>query len=92
LELAAEHRPDLILLDVNLPDIPGAEVLRRLQAEPATRAAPVVVISADASPGQIQRLLAAGAYDYLTKPIDVKRFIEVIDETLKEGVAADAAL
>jgi PAS domain S-box-containing protein len=92
LDLAREHGPDLILLDLDLPDVPGAEVLRRLRADAATRDIPVVIISADASPSQIRRLVAAGAGDYLTKPIDVRRLLEVLDETLSEKVADDAAV
>jgi len=84
LELAREHRPDLILLDLHLPDIHGSEVLHRLQEDPRTRQIPVVVISADASKGGVQRLLTAGARDYLTKPIDVRGFLRVLDETLTE--------
>lgn len=84
LELAREHRPDAILLDVHLPDILGDEVLRQLKREPATRDIPVVVISADATPRQIERLMAAGAQDYLTKPLDVNRLLAVLDQTLDE--------
>jgi len=84
LDLAREHRPDLILLDLHLPDIHGSEVLQRLQADPHTQQIPVVVISADASEGRIQRLLTAGARGYLTKPIDVRKFLGVLDETLRE--------
>ncbi len=84
LDLAREHRPDLILLDLHLPDIAGDEVLRRLQNDPETRGIPVVMISANATSGQIGRLLAAGARDYLTKPLDVKKFIAVLDEVLRE--------
>ena len=84
LELAREHRPDLIFLDLQLPDTPGREVLRRLQADGKTRGIPVVVISADATPGQTQRLLAEGARDFLTKPLDVKKLITLLDETLNE--------
>ncbi|HEV8616732.1 MAG TPA: ATP-binding protein [Methylomirabilota bacterium] len=79
LDLAREHQPDLILLDLHLPDLPGEEVLRRLLAEPRTREIPVVVVSADATPGQIERLRAAGARDYLTKPLDVRQLLTVID-------------
>ncbi|HEX8833899.1 MAG TPA: ATP-binding protein, partial [Abditibacteriaceae bacterium] len=82
LELACEHRPDLILLDVHLPDMPGDEVLYHLRAEAATQGIPVVMLSADATPRQAERLLAAGATDYLTKPLDVKRFLHLIDTTL----------
>jgi CheY-like chemotaxis protein len=84
LELAREHRPDLILLDLNLPDLPGREVLRRLRGEEATAHIPVVIISADATPGEIERTRAAGAVDYLTKPIDVPNFLKVLDERLNE--------
>jgi signal transduction histidine kinase/CheY-like chemotaxis protein len=80
LDLAREHRPDLILLDLHLPDIHGAEVLGRLQADPGTRDIPVVVISADATPGQIRRLRAAGAHDYLTKPVDVARLFRLLED------------
>jgi len=71
------------MLDLHLPDIGGGEVLRRLQADPKTAHLPVVVLSADATPGQIQRLLAAGASQYLTKPLDVTRFLEVVDQLLQ---------
>ncbi len=85
-DLARQHRPDLILLDLHLPDIPGEEVLAHLREESSTRDIPVVVISADATGSQIKRLMAAGARAYLTKPLDVKAFVHVIDE-----VAADRA-
>jgi len=84
LELATRHQPDLILLDVHLPDISGAEVLTRLKAERATCTIPVVVLSADATKSQIDRLMAAGASDYLTKPLDVDRFFHVIERHLRE--------
>ena len=78
LELAREHRPDLILLDLHLPDIHGGEVLRRLKLAPETRDLPVIVLSADATAGQTERFRAAGAYAYLTKPLDVRQFLEVV--------------
>ena len=79
-ELAQVHQPKLILLDLNLPDIHGSEVLRRLQDEPTTSKVPVVVLSADATPSQIERLLTAGARNYLTKPFDIDPFLAVVDE------------
>lgn len=82
LELAAQHEPDVVLLNLHLPDMPGEEVLQRLQAEPRTKNARVVIVSADATPGQIERLLALGAADYLTKPFDVPHFLAVIDTLL----------
>jgi PAS domain S-box-containing protein len=86
LDLARQHRPDLILLDLHLPDMSGEEVLHQLREDPRTDDIAVVVISADATPGQVSRLIAAGALTYLTKPLDVRRFLEVIDETLRERV------
>jgi PAS domain S-box-containing protein len=80
LELAAQHRPDVILLDMNLPDISGHEVLRRLRSDPRTEGIPVVMVSADATPHQVDRMLAAGARDYLTKPVDVRRLLSLLDE------------
>jgi len=79
MELALEHRPDLVLLDLDLPDMPGDEVLRRLRADSRTATARVVVVSADATPRQVERLLALGADDYLSKPFDVARLLAFID-------------
>lgn len=88
LDLAVHHQPDLVLLDLNLPDRSGEEVLAVLHAEPRTSGIPVVIISADASPGQIRRLVASGAADYLSKPFDLSRFLAVVDAHL--GRDADA--
>jgi signal transduction histidine kinase/CheY-like chemotaxis protein len=79
LELAREHQPFLILLDLHLSDISGEEVLRRLTSDPETASIPVVILSADASPGQIQRVLNQGALTYLTKPIDVDELLRILD-------------
>jgi CheY-like chemotaxis protein/anti-sigma regulatory factor (Ser/Thr protein kinase) len=83
LDLATERHPDLIVLDLHLPDVPGYEVLRCLKADVATRAIPVVVLSADASKKQVERLLSLGAREYVTKPLDVKHFLEVVAENLE---------
>jgi signal transduction histidine kinase len=82
IDLARAHGPGLILLDLHLPDIPGDEVLARLLADPDTRDIPVVILSADATPAQIERLLALGARAYLTKPFDVTELLALVDETL----------
>ena len=79
IELAQQHCPDVILLDLHLPDINGDEILQRLRAHPATQNIPVVMISADATPGQTERLLQAGANDYLSKPFDIGHFLRVLD-------------
>jgi PAS domain S-box-containing protein len=84
LELARRYRPDLILLDAHLPDMPGDEVLQEVKSDPKLRAIPVVVISADATVAQIERLRAAGAWDYLTKPVDVPRLLTLIDRFTQE--------
>jgi CheY-like chemotaxis protein len=79
IELAEEHAPDLILLDLNLPDISGEDVLERLMANKRTATIPVVVVSADATLEQRKRLLARGATDYLTKPFNIPELLSVID-------------
>jgi CheY-like chemotaxis protein/anti-sigma regulatory factor (Ser/Thr protein kinase) len=81
-QLASQHQPDLILLDLNLTDIHGSEVIQRLKKEPLTRDIPVVVISADAMTEQIDRLMALGANNYLTKPIDIGLFLKEVDKYL----------
>jgi len=88
LELARQHAPDLILLDLHLPDMPGWQVLAQLKADQLTRQIPVVIISADATSPQIKRLLSAGARAYLTKPIDIAEFFRVIEDALTPATAA----
>ena len=78
LDLAGEHHPDLLLLDLHLPDMPGEEVLRRLRTTPKTAEVPVVVLSADARPSLIQRLLDQAARAFLTKPLDVKELLDAV--------------
>ena len=84
LDLARQHLPDLILLDLHLPDLRGQEVLERLRNDAVTRDIPVVIISADATARQINQLKAAGARSYLTKPLDISEFFRVIDETMRD--------
>jgi PAS domain S-box-containing protein len=79
LEQAFALRPDLVLLDLHLPDMNGIEVLTRLRAHPDTRTTPVVIISADANVTTIAKLRAAGADDFITKPIDLARVLSVLD-------------
>ena len=78
-DLALEHRPALVILDLNLPDISGEEVLRRIRDDPRTADTSVVIVSADATPSHIARLLQAGADDYLTKPFEIDELLAVID-------------
>jgi PAS domain S-box-containing protein len=78
-ELAREHRPDLVLLDLHLPDLTGDEVLRRLRADPRTSGIPIIIISADATRDSLERLRAAGADAYLTKPLDLDEFLATLE-------------
>jgi CheY-like chemotaxis protein len=80
--LAVEHQPALILLDLHLPEVPGEEVLRRLQEDERCRSIPVVVVTADAMPGLSRRLRAAGATAFLTKPIDVRAVLELVERLI----------
>ena len=84
LALAREHRPDLILADLHLPDMSGEDVLREIQADPDLKGTPVIIVSADATRGQLKRLLAAGARAYLTKPLDVAELLGLLDATLSD--------
>lgn len=79
LDLARREVPDLILLDQHLPDLHGAEVLRRLKAEPATAGIPVAVLSAEAEPGVIRGMRASGVVAYLTKPLNLTELGELVD-------------
>jgi CheY-like chemotaxis protein len=80
LEMARAETPQLVLLDLDLPDIHGSKVLERLRTHPETAHTPVIVISADATSTQIERMLSAGARNYLTKPFDIRRFLCMFDE------------
>jgi len=84
LDLARTHRPDLILLDLHLPDMAGEDVAKALRADDATRAIPIVVLSADAYSSQRHRLLALGVDAYMTKPFKVTEMIALIEQLLGE--------
>jgi len=83
IEIARASRPDVILMDINLPGISGIQALKILRADPATAHIPVVAISANAIPHDIEKGLAAGFFRYLTKPIKVKEFMDTLDAALK---------
>jgi PAS domain S-box-containing protein len=80
--LAREHQPEVILLDINLPGISGLEALKILQEDPITKHIPVLALSANAMPRDIEKGLAAGFFRYLTKPIRVTDFMEALDNGL----------
>ncbi len=84
LEIARTQVVDIILLDLDLPDISGLQVLELLRGEQLTRSTPVVVVSADATPSQVVRMMQAGATAYITKPYDVQRLLETLEEHLPE--------
>jgi PAS domain S-box-containing protein len=90
LELARQHSPDLILLDMHLPDLAGEEVLSRLQLDPATRDVPVIILSADAT-RERDSILAAGARAFLTKPIAMRDLLEVVDTYLGADPEVEAS-
>ncbi|GAB3196134.1 hypothetical protein GCM10027062_04700 [Nocardioides hungaricus] len=83
--LAVAHRPDMILLDLHLPDLDGSEVLSQLRADQRTRPIPVVVLSADATTARRKQLLASGAVDYVTKPIAVEGLLDAVHRSISAG-------
>ena len=88
-ELLTVERPDLIIMDVQLPGLDGLEATRRLKAEPATRDIPVVAVTSYAMPGDRDRALAAGCCGYITKPIDKSTFVREIARHLPTGRETD---
>ncbi len=93
LEMARVHLPDLILMDINLPGIGGVEALRLLRADPRTAHIPVVALTANAMPRDVERGIAAGFFRYLIKPINIDEFTEAINSTiswLAERAGAEA--
>jgi CheY-like chemotaxis protein len=84
---AVEVRPALILLDNRLPDATGGEVLRRLAADQATAGIPVIVVSGDSGGDTARELLAIGAADFLSKPFDIHRFVDLVSRYLPETTA-----
>ena len=85
LELAVAHQPDLILLDINMPSMSGYEVLAHFQLDEQLKTKPVIAVSAEAMPNDIERGLAAGFSHYLTKPINLEKFNATLDEYLSPG-------
>jgi two-component system, cell cycle response regulator DivK len=77
-ELALEHQPDLVLMDIQLPDIDGIEALGRLRADERFVSAPVLALTAQAMEGDRERFLAAGFDGYLSKPVDIAEFVSTV--------------
>jgi len=90
LALARREGPDLILLDLNLPDMHGVDVLKRLRRSAVTSSIPVIVVSADTNPETIAAAIAAGADAFLPKPLDAERFLQALDAHLADPKADDS--
>lgn len=89
IELARAHRPDLVLLDLHLPDLAGRDVLRSLKRRDDTKDIPVAVLTADASSGLERTLLDAGAETFLTKPLDVDLVLALLDDVARRRAGGD---
>ena len=85
IELARTHHPDLILMDISLPGIDGLEATRNLKEDPLTRDVPVVALTAHAMKGDDEKALFAGCSGFVTKPIDTRRFIEIVAGYLRKS-------
>ena len=89
LDLVRKHHPDVILLDLHLPDINGDQVLNQLKADPQVADIPVLILSADATTGHQRRLIAAGAQCYLTKPLDINEFLEQVEIAVSKKAVSE---
>ena len=85
LALAAEHAPDLVLMDIQLPDIDGVEALGRLRADERSASLPVLALTAQAMEGDRERFLAAGFDGYLSKPVDIAEFVATVKRYCEDG-------
>lgn len=82
LDMAREHQPELILVDINLPDIDGTEVTERLKADPDFAQTPIIALTANAMYGDRERFIDAGCDDYLSKPVSRRELLEMIESHL----------
>ena len=88
--LAAERRPDLVLMDIQLPDIDGIEALRRIRGERTLDAVPVIAVSASVMPDDQQKIVASGFDAFVTKPIQLKDFLATVQRLLASGRASSS--
>jgi two-component system cell cycle response regulator DivK len=85
-ELATEHSPDLVLMDIQLPDIDGIEALGRLRGDERTAALPVLALTAQAMEGERERFLSAGFDGYLSKPVNIPDFVATVKRYCEGGI------
>ena len=90
IEFARAHLPEVILMDINLPGISGIEAMKILRADPSTAHIPIIALSANAVPDDIEKGLEAGFFNYITKPIKVNQFMDALDVALVFSMAASA--
>ena len=84
LDLARKHRPDLIIMDIQLPNISGLELIEAAKADPALRVIPVLAVTAYAGKGDEERIRGAGAEDYLAKPVSIGPFMVAVRKLLND--------
>jgi len=84
MDLARKHRPDLILMDIQLPEVSGLDVTRWLKADPELKSIPVIAVTAFAMKGDEERIREGGCEAYLSKPISVAKFLETVRQFLPE--------
>ena len=90
IEFARAYRPDVILMDINLPGISGIDAMRVLRADPSTADIPIIALSANAVPRDIAKALDAGFFSYITKPIKVEHFMQTLDAAMKHSRSTPA--
>jgi len=88
LELARQHAPDLILMDIQLPEVSGIEVTQWLKADKDLKHIPVIAVTAFAMKGDEEKILQGGCEDYISKPISITEFIKVVQKYLDQSVLA----
>ncbi len=86
-DLARQHHPDLILMDIQLPDISGEEAARRLKADEQTRAIPIIAVTAFAMTGDRERILHGGCDDYISKPFNIHELLAIVGRYTDETAA-----
>ena len=84
-EMALEHKPDLIIMDIQLPEISGLDITKQLKQDETLKSIPVVAVTAFAMKGDEQKIREGGCEDYISKPISVSRFIEVVKKYLDDN-------